>query len=86
MASLIAPLLLAGYLRWRRVRALIAIAGAGLIMPTLVAFTAFIYPADLPAADVASILKAGGFDQPALFYQAGLIHAWFSKRPAGEAP
>lgn len=40
----------------------------------------------LPASEVASILKAGGFKQPALFYQAGLIHAWFSKRPAGEAP
>jgi tRNA (cmo5U34)-methyltransferase len=28
---------------------------------------------------VASIIKAGGFGQPVMFYQAGLIHAWFSK-------
>lgn len=34
----------------------------------------------LPPAQVASIIKAGGFDNPVLFYQAGLIHGWFSKR------
>ena len=34
----------------------------------------------LPPAQVASIIKAGGFDDPVRFYQAGLIHAWFSKR------
>lgn len=33
----------------------------------------------LPPAQVASIIKAGGFGQPVMFYQAGLIHAWFSK-------
>lgn len=34
----------------------------------------------LPPAQVASIIKAGGFENPVLFYQAGLIHGWFSKR------
>nr|WP_275983093.1 class I SAM-dependent methyltransferase [Propionivibrio soli] len=34
----------------------------------------------LPPAKVASIIRRGGFDQPVLFYQAGLIHGWFSKR------
>ena len=34
----------------------------------------------LPPARVASTIKSGGFDEPVLFYQAGLIHAWFSKR------
>jgi tRNA (cmo5U34)-methyltransferase len=34
----------------------------------------------LPPAQVASIIKAGGFDDPVMFYQAGLIHGWFSKR------
>jgi len=34
----------------------------------------------LPPAQVASTISAGGFGKPVLFYQAGLIHAWFSKR------
>lgn len=55
MAGLIAPLVLAGYLRWRRVKALIAIASAGLVLPTLVAFTSFIYPADPEARMWAAI-------------------------------
>ena len=29
---------------------------------------------------VASIIKSGGFETPVKFYQAGLIHAWTSKR------
>lgn len=39
----------------------------------------------LPPAQVASIIKSGGFDEPVMFYQAGLIHAWFSKRASGNA-
>lgn len=39
----------------------------------------------LPPAKVASIIKSGGFDEPVMFYQAGLIHAWFSKRASGNA-
>lgn len=34
----------------------------------------------LPPKTVESIIKTGGFDNPVEFYQAGLIHAWFSKR------
>ncbi len=34
----------------------------------------------LPPAQVASIIRAGGFDPPVAFYQAGLIHAWFARR------
>lgn len=34
----------------------------------------------LPPAQVASIIRAGGFDSPVAFYQAGLIHAWFARR------
>ncbi|GAA6130222.1 class I SAM-dependent methyltransferase [Halopseudomonas sabulinigri] len=34
----------------------------------------------LPPATVASILAAGGFELPVLFFQAGLIHAWLSRR------
>ena len=34
----------------------------------------------LPAADVAKIIAEGGFESPAQFYQAGLIHAWFARR------
>jgi tRNA (cmo5U34)-methyltransferase len=34
----------------------------------------------LPAAEVAAIIQAGGFEAPVPFFQAGLIHAWFAKR------
>lgn len=34
----------------------------------------------LPPAQVASIIEAGGFDEPVMFHQAGLIRAWFSRR------
>ena len=37
----------------------------------------------LPPKQVASIIKSGGFDAPVMFYQAGLIHAWFSRRAHG---
>jgi tRNA (cmo5U34)-methyltransferase len=36
----------------------------------------------LPPAAVQEIIALGGFDTPALFYQAGMIHAWFAKRSA----
>lgn len=34
----------------------------------------------LPADRVASIIEAGGFEPPVRFFQAGLIHAWLSRR------
>ena len=37
----------------------------------------------LPPAKVASIIESGGFELPVQFFQAGLIHAWLSKRSAG---
>jgi tRNA (cmo5U34)-methyltransferase len=37
----------------------------------------------LPPARVASIIQSGGFDEPVKFYQAGLIHDWFSRRASG---
>lgn len=37
----------------------------------------------LPPAEVASIIQSAGFEAPVLFYQAGLIHAWFSKNASG---
>ena len=37
----------------------------------------------LPSMEVASIIEAGGFEPPVGFYQAGLIHAWFSKCSSG---
>ncbi len=39
----------------------------------------------LPPAQVAAIIQAGGFDEPVPFYQAGLIHAWFSRRVSSVA-
>lgn len=38
----------------------------------------------LPPDKVASIIKSGGFSTPVKFFQAGLIHAWFSKCATGE--
>lgn len=40
----------------------------------------------LPPARVASIIRSAGFDEPIPVYQAGLIHAWFSRREAADAP
>lgn len=34
----------------------------------------------LPPTQVVSILESGGFELPVQFFQAGLIHAWLSKR------
>lgn len=37
----------------------------------------------LPPTTVASIITAGGFKAPVPFFQAGLLHAWFAQRAAG---
>lgn len=34
----------------------------------------------LPPQDVREIIKGGGFELPVLFFQTGLIHAWYSRR------
>lgn len=34
----------------------------------------------LPPAEVEAIIRAGGFDTPVQFFQAGLIHGWFAQR------
>lgn len=34
----------------------------------------------LPPHRIASIIKAGGFEAPVQFFQAGLIHGWLSRR------
>ena len=34
----------------------------------------------LPPGEVESILKSGGFDAPALFFQTLLIHGWFARK------
>ena len=39
----------------------------------------------LPPKVIASIIESGGFEAPVQFFQAGLIHAWFSKRLSGNA-
>lgn len=38
----------------------------------------------LPPGDVRDIITLGGFDRPVLFFQAGMIHAWFAKRSRGQ--
>ena len=37
----------------------------------------------LPPSRVASIIESGGFESPVQFFQAGLIHAWVSRRTPG---
>lgn len=39
----------------------------------------------LPPGVIASIIESGGFEPPAQFFQAGLIHAWLSKRTPSNA-
>ncbi len=34
----------------------------------------------LPPQKTRDIIRAGGFDSPVLFFQAGMIHAWYAKR------
>lgn len=34
----------------------------------------------LPVDDVEAIIVSGGFENPVLFFQAGLIHAWYSSK------
>ncbi len=36
----------------------------------------------LPTERIASIIESAGFERPVQFYQAGLMHAWFSRRAA----
>jgi tRNA (cmo5U34)-methyltransferase len=37
----------------------------------------------LPPQEVSAIVASGGFEDPVLFLQTGLIHAWYAKRNAG---
>lgn len=39
----------------------------------------------LPPARIASIIESGGFEPPVQFFQAGLIHGWFSRCAAQAA-
>jgi tRNA (cmo5U34)-methyltransferase len=39
----------------------------------------------LPPKDVHDIITHGGFDAPVLFFQAGMIHAWYTKRSLRQA-
>jgi tRNA (cmo5U34)-methyltransferase len=39
----------------------------------------------LPPQDVHDIIARGGFDAPVLFFQAGMIHAWYAKRSPSQA-
>lgn len=39
----------------------------------------------LAPATVASVIESGGFEPPVQFFQAGLLHAWFSRRSSGSS-
>jgi len=53
------------------------------IQPDVLERTRVAYEKDvavLPPQHVASIIESGGFEPPVQFFQAGLMHAWFSRR------
>lgn len=53
------------------------------IQPDVVERTRAAYAKDvaiLPPPVVAAIIEAAGFDRPVQFFQAGLMHGWFSRR------
>lgn len=53
------------------------------IQPEVLERTRAAYAKDvaiLPPHCVASIIESAGFESPVQFFQAGLLHAWFSKR------
>ena len=39
----------------------------------------------LPPQEVRAIIMHAGFDSPVLFFQAGMIHAWYAKRSPSQA-
>lgn len=39
----------------------------------------------LPPTEVSAIIAAGGFEAPLLFFQTGLLHAWFARRAAEQS-
>lgn len=39
----------------------------------------------LPPGEVRGIIARGGFAPPVLFFQAGMIHAWYAHRSSGQA-
>lgn len=39
----------------------------------------------LPPGDVRDIITRAGFESPVLFFQAGMIHAWYTKRSPSQA-
>ncbi|MDF3055880.1 MAG: hypothetical protein K0R17_95 [Rariglobus sp.] len=40
----------------------------------------------LPPRDTRDIIRQGGFASPVLFFQAGMIHAWYAKRSPTQHP
>lgn len=64
-------------------RSWIRMMSGGAVSPDQVERTRAAYAKDvavLPPDHVASLIKAGGFELPATFFQAGLLHAWFARR------
>lgn len=53
------------------------------VAPEMVARMREVYGRDvavLPPSEVCAIIEAGGFRSPVQFFQAGLIHGWYSRR------
>jgi tRNA (cmo5U34)-methyltransferase len=66
----------------------IRIMKAGAIAPEMAERLREVYGRDvavLPPEEVSAIIVSGGFETPILFFQAGLIHAWYSRRTPNES-
>lgn len=64
-------------------RAWMTMMASSAVSPEMIARMRHAYANDvgvLPPMEIASMISAGGFQRPVPFFQAGLIHAWCSRR------
>lgn len=69
-------------------RVWLQVMSSAVIQPKVLERTRAAYAKDvaiLPPQRIASIIESAGFEPPVQFFQAGLMHAWVSKRASGKA-
>ena len=84
-AVLLASFVTAGVLRWRRVRAWAAILGAALIVPAVVAFITYVYPANPEARMWAMIAIPVSYIWGLVAAGLGYALVSFARRGKGDA-
>lgn len=68
-------------------RVWLQVMSSAVIQPEVLERTRAAYAKDvaiLPPQRIASIIESAGFEPPVQFFQAGLMHAWFSKRASSK--